>query len=317
MKRNIKYCLGLIFISVLLSQNICGAVDSFYVVGEYGYLQKYNSKLILINEVKLPSLVRTYTVNDADISPTGDKLYLAIVSQGKKPLIVLNTADFAINENPPILFPPNPCDLPIYSAHSITCATKRYLYLDMFCSLSADKPYTYLLIDLQTGATKTIATKFPVNKSNLSISPHGDKMVSIKNGVIFFINTESGEVIDSIDAYFKGKEGIKRRVISFNANWSEETININSLIDKNEKYVVEKLSIGFKNRKEKSREEIKFSGEKIQADDLLSERVKVSSSQQKISIADKKNKPLFFNPGSGCLLEPLSKGTFENECAET
>ena len=217
--------------------------SAMYLVGEYGYLQKLDRNLRVVATGQAPNLVRRISVRDADISPDGNRLFLA-VSSGNNPLVVVRAADLTVDQNVRIPFPSVPKPWETYFPLSIAAASSTYVYMTDECYSSAPRPYGTVLVDLKTATSKPIYDYTFMSRTQIQIPPDSEKMALCSGGKLYFIDISAGEVVDLISG-----ELVSRKLGPwFDINWKENTAELYGIPEPANQELLEKISINIKSR---------------------------------------------------------------------
>ncbi len=189
--------------------------SSIYLVGDYGYLQKLDGNLQVVATGKVPNLARGRKIRDADISPDGERLFLAVSSDN--PLVVVRAADLSLDENIRIAFPPAAKPWTTHFPFSIIATSARYLYMTDESYSAAPKPFSTVLVDLTAKTATPLYGYGFTSKMQIQVSPEREKM-ALYNGSLYFIDIPTGKVIDSITHELVGKD---KWVMWFDIDWDK------------------------------------------------------------------------------------------------
>jgi len=214
-----------------------------YLVGEYGYLQKLDGNLEVVAIGKVPNLVRGCSIRDADISPDGERLFLAVSSDNA--LVVVRAADLRVDESVLITFPPPTKPWHTYFPFSIIATSPRYLYMTDESYSTAPNPFSTVLVDLNAKTAKPIYGYSFMSKMQMQVSPSREKM-ALYDGKLYFIDIPRGEVVDLISRKLIGKD---RWVVWFNINWDDNIAEFYTIPIRRGEKNLEKLCIDVKSKR--------------------------------------------------------------------
>lgn len=190
--------------------------SSIYLIGDYGYLQKLDGNLQVVATGKAPGLARGRKIRDADISPDGERLFLAVSSDN--PLVVVRTADLSIDENIHIAFPPAVKPWTMHSPFSIIATSARYLYMTDESYSAAPKPFSTVLVDLTAKTATPMYGYGFMSKMEIQVSPERERMALYDGGGLYFIDVPTGKVVDSITHELVGKD---KWAMWFDVDWDK------------------------------------------------------------------------------------------------
>lgn len=275
-----------------------------YLVGEYGYLQKLDVNLQVVATGKVPNLARGCSIRDADISPDGERLFLAVSSDN--PLVVVRAADLSLDENMRIAFPPTaePWE-GMYFPFSIIATSPRYLYMTDEGYSTAPNPFSTVLVDLNAKTAKPIYGYSFMSKMQMQVSPSREKM-ALYDGKLYFIDIPRGEVVDLISRKLISKD---RWVVWFNINWDGNIAEFYTIPIRRGEKNLEKLCIDVKSK------QIIYRGELEGKTgfgfyNANSYRRILTGSSSRIYIQDSKGTIQIFDRQTGKLLETLDYTLF-------
>lgn len=276
-----------------------------YLVGEYGYLQKLDGNLQVVATGKVPNLARGCSIRDADISPDGERLFLAVSSDN--PLVVVRAADLSIDENMRITFPPLPEPWRTYLPLSIIATSQNYLYMTDESYSTAPNPFSTVLVDINAKTATPIYEYSFMSKMQIQISPSREKMALYDGGKLYFIDISTGKVTNLVSRELIGADKL---VIWFDINWDNNIAQFYIIpIGRGEKNL-EKLRIDVKSQRVIHREELE-SKTVFGFYNANSYRRVLTATSSKIYIQDSKGAIQIFDRQTGKLLETLDYTLFE------
>jgi len=274
-----------------------------YLVGEYGYLQKLDGNLEVVATGKVPNLVRGCSIRNADISPDGECLFLAVSSDN--PLVVVLAADLSVDENVRITFPRLTEPGKTYFPFSIIAASPMYLYMTDESYSTATNPFSTVLVDLNTKIAKPIYEYSFMSKMQMQVSPSREKM-ALYDGRLYFIDIPSGKVVDLISRKLIGKD---RWVVWFNINWDDNIAEFYTIPIRRGEKNLEKLCIDVKSKRIIYREELEGKTG-FGFYNANSYRRILTGSSSRIFIQDSNGNIQIFDRQTGKLLETLDYTLF-------
>jgi WD40 repeat protein len=275
-----------------------------YLVGEYGYLQKLDGNLEVVDTGKVPNLVRGCSIRDADISPDGERLFLAVSSDN--PLVVVRAADLSVDENVRITFPPTaePWE-GTYFPFSIISTSPRYLYMTDESYSTAPNPFSTVLVDLNAKTAKPIYGYSFMSKMQIQVSPNRKKM-ALYDGKLYFIDIPTGKVADLLS---RELIGMNKWVIWFDIKWDDNIAEFYIIPIRRGEKNLEKVCIDVKSQQIIYREELESKTSFGFYNENSYRRV-LTDTSSKIYIQDSKGTIQIFDRQTGKLLETLDYTLF-------
>lgn len=281
------------------------STSAVYLVGKYGYLQKLNGNLDVVAEGRVPNLARARGVRDADISPEGDRLFLAVSSNN--PLVVVRAADLTVDENVSIEFPPTHAPWEgMYFPHSIMAVSPRYLYMTDEAYSTAPTPFSTVQIDLNANTTTPIFGYSLTSKMQTQVSPDRRWMALYTMGGLCIIDIPTGKTVNLIN---KEIVGIDNWVMWFNVDWDDNVIEFYIIPMKGGEKNVEKLYVGAKSRRIINRVKLE-SKTRFGFNDEISYRRILTTGSSKIYVQDGHGNVQVFDRKTGELLQTLDHTLF-------
>jgi len=192
--------------------------EAIYIISEYGTIDKFDSNWHLLSSNKVPGLFLGLRVHDADISPDGGLLFLAVSAD--PPLIIINTKDMSIREHS-IKFPQHA--FASYFPESLIAFTSQYLYMADESYTGLADPFMDIMIDINKGTAMRLPSQISLNKEDVIISSQRDKVASRGLEKINVVDVLSGKLIDSIGipTEYRG-----RALTPIDVDWANNKITI-------------------------------------------------------------------------------------------
>ena len=171
-----------------------GPPASTYCVSRNGLIQKLDETFAPQHEVLLPGLGGRRHVRDADITPDG-KLLLLAVTDPTSPLIVVDAATLDVKEGAPIAYPgflePWVCHEP----WKILALGPDYICIQDEVYMQDPEPFSVLLVNLKARTAKPLRGLQIPGKSHVLRSPDGSQAVVIgRRNRVYVINADTGQV---------------------------------------------------------------------------------------------------------------------------
>lgn len=277
--------------------------QGIYLVGEYGYLQKLDGNLQVVATGKVPNLARGCSIRDADISPDGERLFLAVSSDN--PLVVVRAADLRVDESVLITFPPLTKPWQTYFPLSIIATSPRYLYMTDESYSTAPNPFSTVLVDLNAKTAKPIYGYSFMSKTQIQVSPNREKM-ALYSRKLHFIDIPAGKVTNFVSRELIGKD---KWVVWFNINWDDNIAELYTIPIRRGEKNLEKLCIDVKSERIIYRKELEGkTGFGFYNANSYRRILKGSSSR--IFIQDSNGNIQIFDRQTGKLLETLGYTLF-------
>jgi len=277
--------------------------SSIYLVGEHGCLQKLDKNLEVVVTGKVPNLSRGLSIRDADISPDGESLFLAVSRDN--PLVVVRAADLSVDVNVRITFPGLTEPWTTYFPISIIATSPRYLYMTDESYSTAPNPFSTVLVDLNTRTAKAIYGYGFMSKMQIQISPNREKM-ALYNGKLYFVDIPTGKIVDLVGRDLIGKE---MWVIWFDVKWGYNIVEFYIIPIRAGEKNLQKLRIDLKSQQIISKEELE-SKTTFGLDTENSYHRLSTTTPSKVYIQDSKGNIQIFNRETGRMLDKLDHTFF-------
>lgn len=177
-----------------------------------------------------------YSVRDADISPDGELLFLA-VSKKDNSLIVIKAGDLSVDKEFFVVFPPKTDGFVTYSPTSLIAVSSRNLYMADESYSGGPNPFMNIMIDVNSRTSRRLNKPLSLYKEDVRISPGRDRLVSRGVDDFYMIDVPSGSVIDStkIPPDQRGN-----KLAPFQVDWDKKIITV-TRIKSNNGQLLEKL----------------------------------------------------------------------------
>jgi hypothetical protein len=219
-------------------KNIKGTIT---IIGNYGYIERYDTAWNLLTKGKVSGLVGGAFIHDADISPDGRVLFLA-VSKKDTPLIIVNTNDMSINEEHKITFPS-----PGYYAYlpmSVIAASSRYLYMADESYTALAKPFFNIMIDVDEGSSTPIVKQLFLGKEDVKMAPMRDTMITRGWENLYKVEVHTSRIIDSISFPIEYGE---KELSTFDVDWVNKRIMLYK-VKSNHEQLITRISLNMVNK---------------------------------------------------------------------
>ncbi|MCX5770914.1 MAG: hypothetical protein NTZ09_11670, partial [Candidatus Hydrogenedentes bacterium] len=197
------------------SDDTASRSSNIYTIGEYGLIEKFDNRFELIKSVHLSDFVRDRHINDAALSPDGNRLLLATTAE--MTLMVVETSQLSVLPDIVLQMPRASSGKPERPdpRFVISLVAEEFLYGDFVYS-------DPLIVNVATGTTMMAPGLKVYNKDAGVVSADGSLIISEFRGMISVYDTRNCKVVYSTRIYPEDDYGW---CVKFDVDWKTSELD--------------------------------------------------------------------------------------------